>query len=381
MWESEYQRALLEARRKYVGTDGIPARLLRQMYLEYAGMIMRIHQDVANGVFRNDASKERARELMISIRTQMDIYRDRMALAMDQATREAVEIAVSGHIEGASRAAFAAGVSVNTSFAVVPSRVIELMMIRRGLGGAETFSTIINRGLELVAADVDQFISSVVGRGEAPMRAAGRLAKILSRGDKEVLAALDRLGPRGGLVREAIKEGVEIDAVTLAKAKKALSDSRMIIVSEIQNSFFEADRQASVQSPLIDLVHWKLSGRHAGLPSSPDICDYYATQDLHGYGPGLYHPETIPAPPHPNDQCQILKVLRPPLEWSNPPRPLPDVREDSLDDFRRNLTKIARGTNLEHLMDPKFKYVENQYAMLRGIVLADRVARRTRIVV
>jgi len=381
MWESEYQKALLEARRKYVGTDGIPARLLRQMYLEYAGMILRIHQDVANGVFNTKESKQRARELMISIRTQMDVYRDRMTVAMEVGAREAIEAAVAGHVEGASRAVAAAGVSVNTSFAVVPSRVIELMMIRRGMGGAATFRTIINRGLELSAADIDQYIASVIGRGEAPLRAANELATMLSRGDKEVLAALKRLGPRGGMVRDAIKEGIKIDPAVLTRAKKSLSDSRTILLSEIQNSFFEADRQASVESPMIDLVHWKLSGRHNGLPSSPDICDYYATQDLHGYGPGLYHPETVPAPPHPNDQCQLLKVLRPPIEWNEPPRPIPDVRVDSIDDFRRNLTRIARGTNLEHLMDPKFKYVENQYKMFSGVVLADRVARRTRIVI
>lgn len=378
MWENEYQRILLEARTKY--TRDLSAAMLRELHREYAAMIVRMFEEVATRDFGSNAARARAKArvkaLALDMRRHMDLYQIRLETLYGQAEQATIAAAAEAHNRAIAAATELVDVQVRGSatIALAPSRVIETMMQRRALGLSENFKTLLNRNLRAAAADVDRFLSSSIGRGVAPDRAAKELATILARDDEAVKAALKSLGPRAGRTRAVIAEGVEIPPDVLRRARAALTDSRRIMVSEIQNTFFEADRQASVESPMVDLVKWTLSGRHAGLPTSPDICDYYATADLHGYGPGLFHPASVPPPPHPNDQCQMTPVLRSPREWDKEKRPIPEPRGVTLNQFRKEMQELGRGTSLERRMKPEFKYVENQFKMLSGVGRAHNVA-------
>ncbi len=69
------------------------------------------------------------------------------------------------------------------------------------------------------------------------------------------------------------------------------------------------------------------------------MCDIVAEADPHGYGPGIYHPETVPPLLHPYCQCRRRAVLRPPEEWGTPKRPKPEPKEITEEEAARILAK------------------------------------------
>src|SRR5690606_16184845 len=87
------------------------------------------------------------------------------------------------------------------------------------------------------------------------------------------------------------------------RVKSILYDSRRIAVSEINNHLRLANQASLVQGHVVKAATWQLSGRHAGLPSSPDECDDLATQDKYGLGPGAHLVEYWPDAPHPFCGC------------------------------------------------------------------------------
>jgi len=93
--------------------------------------------------------------------------------------------------------------------------------------------------------------------------------------------------------------------------------------TEINNSYWEASRASSEQSPVVGGIKWELSGRHPQY----DVCDLLVNQNLFGLGRGVYPPEYLPPKPHPNCLCYQLDVLRDPDEFDQE-RPVPTLQKD-----------------------------------------------------
>lgn len=348
-WESAYNQALYAARRDF---ERSRANVLRQLYQEFARMLVRIEEEAGAGTI----SAERAEGLRRSIQQALSRLALRFEGILGDGASSAAQLAADGHAAALASASRATGVAVSFSFTSVPVQALELMMVRRGLGLSTTFRTLVRRNVQGLAGDIDAFLTSAVARGVSNQRAARELATIMARNDPVLLRALESLGPRGGRTAKAIREGVQIDPGTARQVRSLLVDARRIAVSEINSAHDEADKLAARRSPVVDLLHWRTSGRHAGLPSSPDVCDIVAEADPHGYGPGLYHPETCPSLLHPYCQCTTSKVLRPPADWDKPKRPVPELRAIG----ERDVARILEAHTNEYSRSVTPKHIEAQ---------------------
>ena len=326
-----YRRAVLQARRDY-RKKTLP-RLLRRMYTEYAGMLVAIDRSTGDGKL----SPTRATALKNSIREEMDKLTDKLTVSFNRGIQSAAAVAARGHSRGYTDAARAAGMDVVVSFDSVPAEALQLMQRRRDAGIAKEFKTLMNRHITQAARGVDRYLTSAIGRGITYDRAGKELAAMFTRGDQQLLKVLDNVGPIGGHVKGIIGTGT-FDQVQ--EVRGLLFDARRIVITEMNTTFFEADRVAAVQSPVVDLVEWTLSARHDGLPTSPDVCTVYAETDLHGYGKGLYHPQSVPPHPHPFCACTLGHVLLPPDQWGTE-RPLPSPTALTEEDMKDQLKRLS----------------------------------------
>lgn len=87
--------------------------------------------------------------------------------------------------------------------------------------------------------------------------------------------------------------------------------SRRIAFSELHNGRSEAEVQHMDADPFVAAVRWTLSPVRSTVGwVPPDECDYLATNDVYGLGPGIYPVRAVPAPPHPWDRCEKMPVSR-----------------------------------------------------------------------
>ena len=232
---------------------------------------------------------------------------------------------------------------------------------------------------------MDRFIASQVGLGVSAETSKRRLAFMLASGsngkiDPALMRALRTRGVAGRRFAQLLRR-LEADPDNLgfktkgeareqlATARGLLWKSRRIMVSETNTAHSEAHREASIESPVVGYLRWNLSGRHAGLPSSPDVCDTLANRDLHGLGKGVYYPETYPIRPHPNCGCFQSFVLRPITEWGNDkeePRRAKRVTAAQMKaDYGGDISdKAAR--RLSSRLNAQFKAVENTWDASRS---------------
>lgn len=334
-WQSEYRRALYQARALY--QQQLQDDLIRALYLEYANTIDSIHRQVR----AQTITQARASALVESIMRELVSLGNRLGFELDTAILSATELAAFAQGEAVRAASRAAGVTVQYNFTEVPARAVEMMMVRRDIQGiATTFRTLINRNIQALAPDVDRFLTESFTTGKSAVRTAEELAAILARGDDSVTEALREL--RIHPLARTIEELGDIpDLANYKNARTLLSDSYRIAVSETNNAYVETARQAAAESPVVDLLRFTLSGRHAGLRSSPCECDICADIDLHGYGPGLYHPDTYPGTQHPFCMCTPEPTLLRPSQWGQERRPVPDPKTLTESDVRSMLRRKA----------------------------------------
>ncbi len=235
--------------------------------------------------------------------------------------RDAAELVTNGHLQATTEAAALAGVSYSANYDRIPERTLRLMIMRSQAEGlSESFRSLLPLRTRELAGDIDTFLVHMVATGESWQSSTTRLAKILSRDNASVLDALGQLGPRGGRLRRFLK-AEPLPEVDLKQAKQLLHRSRRIVITETNQAYHTSDIVASAASPVVLFLVWTLSGRHAGLPSSPDVCDLIALHDA-GYGPGHYPPEICPSLLHPYCLCTTRKVLRPASQWRLPKPPI-----------------------------------------------------------
>lgn len=334
-----YNEIVIQARRDALaGDDGLTAQALQDLREEFADMILEINQDVEAGRI----TEARAERLRDSINDAMRRFANRAPVILENARDEAIRASVTAHEDATRRlvAQSQASVEVGERFAQVPDDVVEMAMRRRALGASTTFQTLINRNVQEAAGSIDRAITSALARGEANQELTKRIAGHLARNDEELLDVLRRRGKAGRDLAESVA-GLDLTDDELQRSKRLLYDARRIAVTEISNHYDEADAVSMARSPVVDLIQWNTSAQHGGLDSSPDRCDYLEQANPHGYGVGLYHPETVPARPHPHCQCPKTAVTHRPENYGKtrdvPPKP--EIDEDRMGEVLKRLER------------------------------------------
>lgn len=143
---------------------------------------------------------------------------------------------------------------------------------------------------------------------------------------------------------------MQIDRDDIVKAKSFLKQARRIAVTETGNAYHEANRVASIQSEVTGHVRWRVSGRHYGLPTTPDSCTYNFEADQFGLGEGVFYAHTVPPLQHPYCGCFTEMRVRPVEEWDDPkpePDPPREISERGARRFYKGKSTSHRLTNVE----------------------------------
>jgi hypothetical protein len=299
-------------------------RLMRVLLRTYSTMIAEIQRDVAGGTPGEPITSARAAGLRQSIEQHLSRFANEFGGAVDREIRDMIQDVRGAHIDATQasfqRANVQGAAQVVQRFDDVPEQTLRLMMVRRDLGLATTFRSLAAFRAQLSMDELNDLIVSNVGRGVSSQRTARQIASLLAGKDTQVRELINQ--NRTGSLLD-FDEAVDDAGPAMKEAKRLYRIGETIAVTETNTAHFEASRLSASRSPVIKALRWRLSGRHAGLRSSPDECDYLSQADLYGLGAGIYPPEKIPAQPHPRCQCTFVYVTRPPEKWRQP-RPTPE---------------------------------------------------------
>jgi hypothetical protein len=343
-------------RRHLRNEDGLKARLFGRLQEDYAAFL----EYVASADTQEETERrvdEGAEELK---RASVDAIR-----SADSEARGEVEDA---HGTGYEAAASAAGVAAS-----------ELPDWSPDASGTDPYARAPFSGSvdEFVSASIDEeigyykqdlkYIRKYVGEDEY----AKATAQVLARGDEEIKEMLARRGidlddiDTDALLDEAAEvfqntktmgspdiRGIleEIDPQDLAERNPKLFERiKAHGTDRLPRVMDEVAKDLSVQSPAVESVVWTLSTRHGSLHSSPDECDFLASQNGFDLGPGHYPPAKVPSHPHPNCECRVTAVTRSPDNWGEDEvgtPSAPDVDRDSvravLEDVRDRMEEEGR---------------------------------------
>ena len=307
---TSYNQALLDARRRgfALGAEAL-ARLARAFESAATAIELILQQDTGDSLTRARASMLRAQILGV---VQVLQQRVQGAVTGSVETTIAEVVAIHQRITTELMALEYVPPGLNAGFAQLNARVPAVIAARRQ--GSATYETLIQRNIQGAGPELDNLITQSVSRGVAPRQLAKDITALL----RERESALD-------------PDAYGIDPSQVANLRRLQSDSRRIAVTETMNALREANNQAMQVSPVVRAVRWQRSGRHGGLPSTPDECDVLAECDFYGFGPGYYPPERFPLAPHPYCACVQggPTLLRPPSEWADPKPRAPALDFDS----------------------------------------------------
>lgn len=319
-----YRKQIQEGRNRLFNAEGLPVGVEKKLREIYAQMVTDITTDVQAGAI----TAERAAELTKKIEARFSELAPKVDLLFQSAKIQSAQIATHAQAQGTLGAAKAAGVELSVSFNDIPERALNVMMAKRGLQ-SKNYKTLINRGLQSAAEDVDRFIQSAIGRGTSSKRASRQLAAMLTHNDPEVLKQVQTIHEKPNLLKKTL-ETSGISQREYKSMSTLLYDTRRIMVTETISAYREADILSATRSPVVHASRWQLSGNHP----KPDVCNLYAGQDQFGLGAGVYPSRNVPSSPHPYCSCYITSIIAKPSQWGrNAGAPLqkpPMVKKESL---------------------------------------------------
>lgn len=297
--------------------------------------LRRIAEEIQASVSQGTLTAGEAEELRSRIDAALQRAEREARSIISGAKTESMRRTIEAHESAFEEAASIAGVAALPISEWAPNireRTRTSEKVRRGV--SSSVGAMIQRSLQSAADTVDDALAQAVSAGESASSAAQTVAQALSP-NRDTL-------PTGG--------------------RQLISDLRRILVTEVSTIMDEAGKNLAALNPAVDLVRWTLSGRHSSLASSPDACDVLEAADRHDYGRGLYHPQTAPSLPHPHCECRIQTVLKPPSEWTEGNRPIPD---------RPSVTKAGVRELMEQVEGRRTvtdAHVRNQREMIERVV-------------
>lgn len=140
-------------------------------------------------------------------------------------------------------------------------------------------------------------IENGIVRGQSSYQAA---LEYIQQG-KPVPAALD-LGMRA---RQAATLAAKAEALLVNPQGDVLYAAHRVVRTEMNRAYVESNVASLAQHPDVIGIRYLLSPLHP----KTDICDMYAAANLYGLGPGVYPPDAVPYPAHPQTLCTIEAVF------------------------------------------------------------------------
>lgn len=140
-------------------------------------------------------------------------------------------------------------------------------------------------------------VENGIMRGQSSYQAA---LEYIQQG-KPVPAALDL----GLQARQAAKLAAKAEALLVNPSGDVLYAAHRVLRTEMNRAYVESNVACLAQHPDVIGIRYLLSPLHP----KTDICDLYAAANLYGLGPGVYPPNELPYPAHPNTLCTIEAVF------------------------------------------------------------------------
>lgn len=269
------------------------------------------------------------------------------------------------HSTALNRLLTTSGMTIGYSFEGIVDEALRGHFYRRELFVARTFKTLQKRNLVHIADRIEQDIARAINEGKSWKALRSDLVKTILLETNSPQELSQEIRSKRII---SLRDFGSVSTDGRAALKKLFFDMDRIARTEINNANSEADRACAERSPVIKAIQWTLSGRHAGLPSSPDECDVYAAADEHGLGAGIYYAETLPARPHPFCLCPLLYVVRPMSEWGEP-KPEPPEPKPITENEVQTILINASGDRI--ITKNEIKYITEHYN--EKLLLANKV--------
>ena len=293
---SPYRKAQLSARAQTGAISAQAAKLIKRDLERYADDLARIARNLPPGATQlqftamRRAVKSAAAQLNLRLTKTVGRFRD-LSFADTQKIWEQ-----SGR--AASKAAGLGSV-------VIPTAPVTMLGVYANLGSAAaTWQTLLRSHVANAAEAADQLIRNAIIQQADPSKLARALRPYVA-GAEEFHKAFGPLAADGINLKVLRPSSPE-----LKNAARTMNyNSRRVANSELHNARSEAELQHFAADPLIEAVLWTLSV-YRGPTGHPDECDSLAASDFYGLGPGVYPLDAVPLPPHPNDRCERVPIVR-----------------------------------------------------------------------
>ncbi len=271
---SAYEAMLLQARKKELDILASKQRRITGVLLDTSRNITRLMQTLA---YPDDVLKM---SKLAELQRQVNVFAADFAGELQGTIVSGVSEAAKASSEGRMKAAVVYLNDVKPDmvndvprmYATIPRQAVETIFKRKYKDGRVFSQRIWN--LRNYTSNV---ISDTVSQG-----------MLMRKSAREIAQDLDRylINPSGG---------VSPKAMTLAR-------------TEINHAFREASVISAKQAAWVKGLQWRLSSTHPVRMPEGDICDIWASQDIHGLGRGVYPPDGLPID-HPNGTCFTTDVL------------------------------------------------------------------------
>lgn len=262
----------------------------RVIFSEYARVVQAILGEESSG--RIDRTT--AAQLRILFREQFAGFVEKVNKLTDDGIEQTIGNVTAKWHASVGRILKRQAVDLSIDWKDVRPEALRLMARTRG---AEEFRSLLKYKLQKkVIPQLDSIIDTSIARGTSAEDLKRQIARVMVNEDPRVVAVI-------GKGNRTLIQNADSMLGQPNFAKNLLFDARRIAVSENNNALRESNRAAADITGMVAAMHWNLSGRHGGLPSSPDECDALANADLFGFGPGYYPPKSWPQAPHPLCGC------------------------------------------------------------------------------
>lgn len=277
-----------ESRRRQFEHDRDAVRALEALLTQTAAELRRKLIAVPTGL-----RKERyRRDLLASVETTLDTFREQYRSQLDNGILESARIAVQREAD-----------TVET-----------LVQNREGLTFEQLSAAIIERGAPIVAPGVQFGVvpQEVLERLYARTFQDGlNLSQRLYNLDKAARTELQEIVAKGIATGQSARDMAKALTPTLEQSgvDNVRYKAMRIARTEINQAYREghivsATDQAGNLHPWISAIGWRLSPAHP----RTDICDIWASDDSDGLGDGNYESSNVP-PGHPNCMCFTVSIL------------------------------------------------------------------------